>query len=71
MGKVALILTLVFTIIMATFTYHAYLQMQDAQKNVDIAKQELQTAQDEYSTAKSAFINEYEVPGNGGVVDSK
>lgn len=68
---VGLIFTIAFTIIMANYTYHAWVEMKAAEKDVQIAQQELQTTQDDYSDAKTAFINEYEVAGNGGVVGSK
>ena len=62
---VGLIFTIAFTIIMANYTYHAWVEMKAAEKDVQIAEQELQQAQNDVNTAYS------EVAGYGGVVGSK
>lgn len=61
-----LIFTIAFTVIMASYTYNAYLDWQDAEKEVQIAKQQLQIATDEFYNT-----DQFEVTGIGGVVDSR
>jgi hypothetical protein len=67
---IGLVFTIGFTVIMANYTYHAWLELQDAEKDVKIAQQEYDTAVNEYNQAYSEAEG-YELAGHGGVVDSR
>ena len=56
---VGLIFTIAFTIIMANYTYHAWLESQAANKDVEIAKAELEQAKQDCYAAKSNYISQY------------
>ena len=62
---IGLVFTIAFTVIMANYTYNAWLEYQDAQKQVQILQKDLETATNEYNQAYS------EVAGTGGVVGSQ
>ena len=59
-GAVAgLIFTLVFTLIMANYTYQAWLESQAANKDVEIAKSELNQAKFECYQQRDNYIAKY------------
>ena len=62
---IGLVFTIAFTVIMANYTYHAWIELQAAEKDVKIAQQAYDTAVNEYNQAYT------ELAGHGGMVDSR
>ena len=62
---IGLVFTIAFTVIMANYTYNAWIEYQDAQKQVPSITEGFRTATNEYNQAYS------EVTGTGGVVGSQ